>query len=119
MTAIVSIDVKCSTAILAHLLTCYSSLALAFAYIDRLIRAEDRELAIVTALSSLELGKGILQSAHFDDIVYDLPFDVLCDLIKSIVSNSEPLTSDELLKTFQDPQGTQSEYAYEHPVGHA
>lgn len=109
MTAIVFIDVKCSRIISAHLLTCHSCLALAFAYIDRLIRAEDRELAVVTALSSLELGKDVLKSAQFDEIVYDLPYDVFADLIKRIISNSDRLTSAGLLKAFQDPEGTQSE----------
>lgn len=82
--------------------------SLAFAYIDRLIRAEDRELAVVTALSSLELGKDVLKSAQFDEIVYDLPYDVFADLIKRIISNSDRLTSAGLLKAFQDPEGTQT-----------
>lgn len=102
---------KCSRIVPEHLLTCHSSLALAFAYIDRLIRAEDRELAVVTALSSLESRKYILENAQFDEIVYDLPYDVLADLMNRIISSSDPLTSAGLLEAFQDPEGTQSELA--------
>ncbi|KAL4071546.1 peptidase C65 Otubain-domain-containing protein [Scleroderma yunnanense] len=82
--------------------------SLAFAYIDRLIRSNDREIAVATALSTLELGRSLLERANFDEIVYDLPYDVLVDLIKRIVSDSDRLTSDGLLKAFQDLEGTQT-----------
>lgn len=83
--------------------------SLAFAYIDQLIRAEDPELAVATALSSFQSQKRVLEDANFDEIVYDLPCGVFTDLIKRIVSqSSDRLTPTSLLETFQDPDGTQT-----------
>ncbi|KAI6020528.1 peptidase C65 Otubain-domain-containing protein [Pisolithus marmoratus] len=83
--------------------------SLAFAYIDQLIRSEEPELAVATALSSFESQKRVLQDANFDEIVYDLPYGVFTDLIKRIVSPSgDRLTSAGLLETFRDSEGTQT-----------
>ncbi|KAI6102850.1 peptidase C65 Otubain-domain-containing protein [Pisolithus sp. B1] len=76
--------------------------SLAFAFIDQLIRAEDPELAVATAL-------GYWKTPTFDEIVYDLPYGVFTDLIKRIVSqSSDRLTPTGLLEAFQDPEGTQT-----------
>ncbi|KAI6143111.1 hypothetical protein BKA82DRAFT_4017843 [Pisolithus tinctorius] len=87
-----------------------SSSALAFAYIEQLIRAEEPELAVVTALSGLESQKEkLMKDAGFQEIVYDLPYGVFTDLIKRIISQSgDLLTSAGLLETFQDSEGTQT-----------
>ncbi|KIK23703.1 hypothetical protein PISMIDRAFT_100055, partial [Pisolithus microcarpus 441] len=82
--------------------------SLAFAYIDQLIRAEDPELAVATALSSFQSQRRVLEDANFDEIVYDLPCGVFTDLIKRIVSqSSDRLTPTSLLETFQDPDAPQ------------
>ncbi|KAI5993770.1 cysteine proteinase [Pisolithus orientalis] len=84
--------------------------SLAFAYIEQLIRAEEPELAVVTALSGLESQKEkLMKDAGFQEIVYDLPYGVFTDLIKRIISQSgDLLTSAGLLETFQDSEGTQT-----------
>ena len=84
------------------------TLALAFAYIERIFDKNDKEMAVVTSISTLEETLKGLQKVGFDKSVIDEAYEVPRDLIRGIiepdtVSNSgQTLTPPQLLEVFQD-----------------
>lgn len=84
------------------------TLALAFAYIERIFDKNDKEIAVVTSISTLEETLKSLQKVGFDKSVIDEAYEVPRDLIRGIiepdtVSNSgQTLTPPQLLEVFQD-----------------
>jgi ubiquitin thioesterase protein OTUB1 len=79
--------------------------ALAFAYVERLLRAEDEELAAVSALSTLESCAPLLEAAGFQKIVYEDFYEALTGLIHQVYT-PPVLNTTTLLKEFQSDEGT-------------
>lgn len=78
----------------------FSSLALAFAHLDRLIRSpghnkEDR----------LAVTRDMLANAGFDDCVYGQPYEILQSLVQPYHA-SRTNAKEELWQTFMDPAST-------------
>ncbi|KAF9228075.1 cysteine proteinase [Gyrodon lividus] len=69
--------------------------ALAFAYLHRLVHS-----ASARSQDQLSVTKTMLEDAGFDEIVYDLPYDIITNLIRSV---SE---AHELWDTFTDPSAS-------------
>lgn len=82
--------------------------SLAFAYIERIFNAEDRQLAVVTSISTLEAFLPELRKAGFDAMVIEESYEIPRDLIRGIVepgpvsSRGQTLTPAQLLEVFQD-----------------
>ncbi|KAH9003692.1 cysteine proteinase [Lactarius hatsudake] len=82
--------------------------SLAFAYIERIFNAEDRGMAAVKSISTLEAFLPKLHEAGFDGMVIDESYEIPRDLIRGIVepnpsSNSrQTLTPAQLLEVFQN-----------------
>jgi ubiquitin thioesterase protein OTUB1 len=82
--------------------------SLAFAYIERIFNAEDKQLAVATSISTFEALLPKLREAGFDGTVIDEGYEIPRDLIRGIVepepvSNSgQTLTPAQLLEVFQD-----------------
>ncbi|KAF8258163.1 peptidase C65 Otubain-domain-containing protein [Lactarius quietus] len=82
--------------------------SLAFAYIERIFNAGDKELAVGTSISTLESFLPRLEEVGFDRSVIDEAYEIPRDLIRGIVepepvSNSgQTLTPAQLLEVFQD-----------------
>lgn len=74
----------------------FSSLALAFAYLDRLIRSPGRNKEDRLAATTDMLAK-----AGFDDCVYGQPYEILQGLAQSRANAKE-----ELWQCFMDPAST-------------
>jgi ubiquitin thioesterase protein OTUB1 len=97
------------TALPAPLITAvWVILALAFAYIERIFDKNDKEMAVVTSISTLEESLKSLRKVGFDESVIEEAYEVPRDLIRGIiepdtVSNSgQTLTPAQLLEVFQD-----------------
>lgn len=82
------------------LLMHFSSLALAFAYLDRLVRSPGRN-----KLDRLAVTKDILAIAGFDDCVYGSPYEILQSLVEPHGA-SRTNANEELWQCFTDPQST-------------
>lgn len=85
-----------------------NSIALAFAYIERILASEDLSLAVMTAISTLDSTLPMLDAAGFEKIVYEDFYDVFVGLIRSIGepdANGKVLTPEGLLEAFQDSEG--------------
>ncbi|KAG8997515.1 hypothetical protein FRB94_007640 [Tulasnella sp. JGI-2019a] len=81
--------------------------SLAYAYVERLIHAQDRGLAVATARSILERSLPLLELAGFEKMVYEDFYDTFVYAIDSVVKPDEyGKTLDEtgLLKFFQTPE---------------
>lgn len=85
----------------------FSTLALAFAYIESLINVSDKELAVVSCLSKLESTTDMLDKTGIAKIVYEDFYDHFTELVKGIVEPEHGLllTSQRLLGSFQNPEG--------------
>ncbi|TFY76962.1 hypothetical protein EWM64_g7052 [Hericium alpestre] len=80
--------------------------SLAFAYIERIMNASDRPLAVMTAISTLEATLPMLDAAGFQKMVYEDFFEIVIDLIRRIETpdaQGKTLTHEALLEAFQDP----------------
>ena len=77
----------------------FSSLALAFAYLDRLIRSPGRD-----KMHWLTATRDILTSAGFDDCVYGEPYEILEGLVQLPFASQS--SRDELWLNFMDATST-------------
>jgi ubiquitin thioesterase protein OTUB1 len=79
--------------------------ALAYAYVEHILTSEDKALAAVTAISTLHSTKSILDTAGYQDIVYEDFYDVFAKMLQDIAtpqnSRSE-LTPQMLVQAFQN-----------------
>ncbi|KAB5590014.1 Peptidase C65 otubain protein [Ceratobasidium theobromae] len=86
--------------------TSYEIVALAFAYVEKIMTAPDPGLAVATSLSHLESTLPLLEQAGFQKIVYEDFYDPFTDLIQQVIpqDGDPPLTDESLLEQFQDPE---------------
>jgi ubiquitin thioesterase protein OTUB1 len=69
----------------------------------------DDELAVGTALSTIESTLPMLEAAGFQKLVYEDFYEAFVDLIRNIISpnaNGRTLSDKMLLDAFQSPEGT-------------
>ncbi|KAI0088117.1 cysteine proteinase [Irpex rosettiformis] len=81
--------------------------SLAFAWIQRLLQSPSPDISVATALSLLDSSLDVLKAAGFQDFVFEYFYDVLVDVIRSIVipgQDGKTLDEEGLLKAFQDPE---------------
>ena len=78
----------------------FSSLALAFAYLDRLMRSPGRNKEDRLAATS-----NMLANAGFDDCVYGQPYEILHSLVQ-LYGASRTNARAELWQSFTDPPST-------------
>ena len=81
--------------------------AIAFAYIQKIMNAPDKDLAVVSTLSQLHSTLSLLDRAGFQRMVYEDFYDVFVGLINQVVQpahNSPVLTPESLLEAFQVPE---------------
>jgi len=85
--------------------------SLAFAYVERLLRARDAEIAVVTALSTLDTTLPMLESAGFQKLVYEDFYEALVELIRGVITpsaNGKTMTERMLLDAFQSAEVSNS-----------
>jgi hypothetical protein len=83
-------------------------IALAFAYVERLLYAPDDELAVGSALSTLEGSLALLDAAGFQKMVYEDFYEPLAELVRSVIApdqNGATLSPPALLQAFQSAEG--------------
>ena len=98
-----------------HELTGFSAVALAFAYIERIVNSPDPSFAATQALSTLEGALPMLEDAGFQKIVVEDFYEVMEGLIKRVVtpdSRGHHLTPNLLLEAFQDPESASQLLSY-------
>jgi hypothetical protein len=78
----------------------FSSLALAFAYLDRLMRSPGRNKEDRLAATS-----NMLANAGFDECVYGQPYEILQSLVE-LHGASRTNAKEELWQSFTDPLST-------------
>ncbi|KAF8622628.1 hypothetical protein AX15_006880 [Amanita polypyramis BW_CC] len=89
--------------------------ALGFTFVNRILQAPEIDIAVASALSLLESTREPLDVVGFQSLVYEDFYEVLYDLIKSIIQPRDgepPVTLAGLLKAFQDPPASNSIVAY-------
>ncbi|KAJ3937698.1 MAG: peptidase C65 Otubain-domain-containing protein [Lentinula lateritia] len=89
--------------------------SVAFAYVQNLLHAPDPTIAVATALSTLEATTKLLESVGFEKMVFEDFYEVLEELVKSVVTpnaSGSILTDEGLLETFQDPEKSNSIVVY-------
>jgi ubiquitin thioesterase protein OTUB1 len=89
------------------LLTC-AWIAVGFAYIENLIQSPDRDLAVVTSVSTLETAKPMMDKSGFMSIVYEDPYEIFESLVKNVANPGEKgeiLDVPLLLSAFQHYEG--------------
>lgn len=82
--------------------------AIAFAYVERILKARNQTLAVAKALSLLDSMLPVLEASGFQRMVFEDFYDVLASLIRQIVIPEEGgtvLTLEILLEAFQSPEG--------------
>ena len=82
--------------------------ALGFAYVERILQASDKEIAVASALSTLESSISLLEYAEFEKLVYEDFYDVFASLVNQVVvpeHNGTVLTTNTLIEAFQSPEG--------------
>ncbi|QRW14029.1 peptidase C65 otubain protein [Ceratobasidium sp. AG-Ba] len=84
--------------------------SLAFAYVEKIMTAPEPGLAVATSLSHLESTLPLLEQAGFQKIVFEDFYESFAELIQHIVppAGKVPLTNEELLKQFQNPEVSNS-----------
>jgi len=80
--------------------------ATAYAYVEQLLNAPDRAMAVGRALSLLETLPSLLESVGFQKLAFEDFYDTLYSLVQNIVTpnNEGLLNSERLLTTFQAPE---------------
>lgn len=81
--------------------------SLAFAYVERLLRVEDPELAAVSAFSTIEACYPMIEAAGFEKMVYEDFADALTSLITQVYT-PPVLTRPILLQAFQSDETSNS-----------
>ena len=85
--------------------------ALAFAYIERVLRGPDPALDATVAISVLDSALPLLEGVGFDKFAYEDFYEELLGLLKRIGPQSpDPLTPAALLQAFQAPEGQYTRY---------
>lgn len=81
-------------------------IALAFAWIERMLLAKDRPLAVTSAISALEASQPLLEAAGFQALVFEDFYDCLVSLINQIIAPAVDglLTPTTLLEAFNSPE---------------
>lgn len=87
----------------------FSCLALAFAYLECLMRSPERNKQ-----DRLATTKDILAIAGFDDCVYGSPYEILQSLVQPHGA-SFTNAMEELWQSFTDPQSTSTIEVWHHP----
>lgn len=83
---------------------------------ERLLRARDAEMAVVTALSMLDTTLPMLESAGFQKLVYEDFYEALVELIRGVITpsaNGKTMTERMLLDAFQSAEGTRTSFRLE------
>lgn len=96
-------ELSCSRPVLIFLL------AVAFAYVEKLLHASDPSIAVASALSTLEATPQLLERVGFEKMVFEDFYEVLEQLVKNVVSAEasvfdQRLTEEMLLDAFQSPE---------------
>ncbi|EIW76685.1 cysteine proteinase [Coniophora puteana RWD-64-598 SS2] len=91
--------------------------SLAYAFVLNMLDAPqaEREIVVATALSQLQSCKPMLSQAGFEPIAYDMFYEAFEAVIQSVVSATEEyglLTSDSLLRIFQDANNSNEIVAF-------
>ncbi|KAK2465547.1 hypothetical protein APHAL10511_002439 [Amanita phalloides] len=91
--------------------------ALGFAFIEQILQASEKDIAVASALSLLDVTLDLLEAVGFQKIVYEDFYEELCNVITKIFppdSSQQPLTSDGLMEIFQlqDPPVSNCIVAY-------
>ena len=85
--------------------------ALAFAYVERILEARDRELAFASAMSILDPSQSILEAVGFQKLVFEDFYEAFASLIRGVaIPDGEGRFTDagSLLKAFQNPESGSS-----------
>jgi len=85
--------------------------SLGFAYVERILHASDKEIAVASALSTLESSISLLEYAGFEKLVYEDFYDVFASLVNQVVvpeQNGTVLTTNTLIEAFQSPEVSNS-----------
>ncbi|KAJ3972454.1 cysteine proteinase [Lentinula raphanica] len=89
--------------------------SVAFAYVENLLHASDPELAVASALSTLEETQGMLESIGYERMVFEDFYEVLDELVKNVIApdvSGRTLTEETLLEAFQNPEKSNSIVVY-------
>ncbi|KAF9463306.1 peptidase C65 Otubain-domain-containing protein [Collybia nuda] len=88
--------------------------SLAFAYVERIMQDSQPELGVGIALSILGPTLPMLARVGFDAVVYEDVYEIFVELLQSIIPDRKgnKLTSDQLLRRFQDPMVSFSIVSY-------
>jgi ubiquitin thioesterase protein OTUB1 len=82
-----------------------SSIALAFAYVERVLEAEDRDLALGSAMSILEPSQSVLEAVGFQKLVFEDFYEAFASLIHRVAipdGEGKLLNPGSLLGAFQN-----------------
>ncbi|EMD35014.1 hypothetical protein CERSUDRAFT_116527 [Gelatoporia subvermispora B] len=89
--------------------------SLAFAYCERIMHAPDAELAVMSAISSIEATPALLEAAGFQPLVFEDFYEMFLSLVRKILApdeNGKVLTPAALLGAFNDPETSNSIVVY-------
>ncbi|OCH88935.1 cysteine proteinase [Obba rivulosa] len=89
--------------------------SLAFGYFERILHAPDAELAVMSAISSIESTPPLLEAAGFQPLVFEDFYETFLSLVKRILTpdeNGKVLTPAALLEAFNDPEISNSIVVY-------
>jgi len=89
--------------------------SLGFAYIQRLLQASEKDVAVATALSTLEGSTPMLEQVGFQRMVFEDFYDVFASLINQVVlpeAGGTELTIPTLVEAFQSPEVSNSIVVY-------
>ncbi|KAF5381937.1 hypothetical protein D9757_007584 [Collybiopsis confluens] len=97
----------------------YSSIrrtrAVAFAYVEQVLKSSDPPLAVATTLSTLEGTPALLETVGYQNLVFDDFYSVLVQLVRNVTIPDElgnKLTNQTLLEAFQSPAESNSIVVY-------
>ena len=88
-----------------------SSIALAFAYVERVLEAQDRDLALASAMSILEPSQSILEAVGFQKLVFEDFYEAFASLIHRVAIpdvEGKLLNGSALLGAFQNSESRSS-----------
>ncbi|PCH43001.1 cysteine proteinase [Wolfiporia cocos MD-104 SS10] len=89
--------------------------SLAFAYIESILLASDKALAVTSAISVLESTQSLLEQAGFDRMAFEDFYDCFVNLIKRVITPDNAgqlLSSSMLLEEFNMPEVSNSVVVY-------
>ncbi|CCM04139.1 uncharacterized protein FIBRA_06301 [Fibroporia radiculosa] len=89
--------------------------SLAFAYIERILFAPDKPLAVTSAISALEASQPLLEAAGFQRLVFEDFYDCLVSVINKVLTpegDGQLLSPVTLLEAFNSPEVSNSIVVY-------